>query len=219
MRRLLILISVIPVIVSLIAAHLMGWRVLNKRIKLALNLGEILEKLSSYGVSYKSKKKVWSALPLAKDGSAHITEKELESDDSQVVSAELLRVGMAEINKTHPEMIQWRCKVLKFGYFLPPFILLGGTLAVAVKRLPAGWFLAVFAIVLAACTVMLWLSRTVEKEAAIAITNLIERKRILPRLSEEEALVESIKAWTWISVLPGILVSLMAKINRGKEEV
>ena len=217
MRRFIILFSALPVIASLVLAHLMGWRVLNKRTRLSLSLRQILEKLKASGVEYSPKKRVWQPLPLAKTGEAHITEKHLESRDSQIVSAELLRIGFGEINKTHPEMVQWRCKVLKAGYFFPPFILLGGVLAMAVKRLPPGWFIAIFVVALALSSIMLWLSRTVEKEAATAISSLLERKRTLNRLSEEEALVESIHAWTWVSILPGILVSLMAKINQVKD--
>ncbi len=217
MRRLIILFSAIPVIVSLILAHLLGWRVLNKRKNLSLNLGQILEKLKISGVEYTLKKRVWQPMPLAKTGEVYITEKHLDSNDSQIVSAELLKVGFGEINKTHPAMVQWRCKVLKAGYFFPPFILLGGTLAMAVKRLPAGWVIVIFVVVTGLCCVMLWLSRGVEKEAATAISNILERKRTLNRLSEEEALVGSIHAWTWISILPGILVSLMTKINQAKD--
>ena len=217
MRRLLIFFSALPVIASLLLAHLMGWRVLNKRVELSLSLGQILDQLKSSGINYTVKKRVWQPLSLAKTGQAYITEKHLGSKDSQVVSAELLKVGLGEINKTHPAMVIWRFKVLKAGYFLPPFILLGGTLAMAVRRLPAGWFIAIFALVTAGCCIMLWLSRGVEKEAATAVSNILERRRVLSRLSEEEALVSSIHAWTWISILPGVLVSLMSKINQAKD--
>jgi len=143
-------------------------------------------------------------MPISKNGKALILEKHLESKDTHTVSAELLKVGLAEINKTHPEMITYRLKVLKAGYFIPPFILLGGSLALIVKRIPPGWFVAGFVISLAVTCVMLWLSRTVEKEAAKEIQRMLEKKRILNRLSEEEALIESLYAWTWISILPGI---------------
>lgn len=217
MRRFIILFSAIPVIASLVLAHLLGWRVLNKRTEFSLTLGQILEKLKASGVDYIVKTRVWLPMPLTASGEAHITEKHLESRDSQIVSAELLKVGLSEINKTHPEMVQWRCKVLKAGYFFPPFVLLGGTLAMAVKRLPPVWFIAIFVVVLAISTIMLWLSRTVEKEAATAISNLLERKRTLNRLTEEETLIESIHAWTWVSILPGIVISLMTRINQVKD--
>jgi len=217
MRRLLILFSALPIIASLVLAHLLGWRVLNKRVNLALSLQQILEKLRNSGVDYTVKKRVWQAMPLAKTGEAYITEKHLNSTDSQIVSAELLKVGFAEINKTHPSMVQWRCKVLKASYFLPPFTLLVGILAIAARRPVGGWSIAIFALVLAGCCAMLWLSRGVEKEAATAVSNLLERKRTINRLSEEEALVGSIHAWTWISILPGIIVTLMMKINQAKD--
>ena len=217
MRRLLILVSALPIIAGLLVAHFMGWRVLNKKKTISLSLAQILEKLKSSELQYTVKKRVWSALPVSKTGEAYITEKHLESKDASIVAAELLKIGLAEIYKTHASMVKWRCKTLKAGYFLPPFIILGGTLAMVVRRIPSGWAVAMFLMVMAGCSITLWLSRGVEKEAAKTINSIIERKRVINRLSEEESIVEAINAWTWIGVLPGILVSLMSKVNQGKE--
>jgi len=45
--------------------------------------------------------------------------------------------------------------------------------------------------------------------AASQMVSLVERTRVLNRLSEEEALVDQIRAWTWVTILPGTAISFL----------
>ena len=213
MKTLLILLCAVPIALALIAANLFGFRRLYKAGDLSVNLETILKMLAAkYGkLNYEFKKRTWIGIPLSRDGVALIDEKYRQSVSSREIAQQLIKLGLSGLWKEHEKLIRWRTKYIKLGYILPPLTLVGCVLGTVVGRVPAMWTIIIVGIVLAGCIMSLWFSRAVEKEAASQMASLIERTRVLHRVSEEEDLIDCIRAWTWVSLLPGIAISFLMK--------
>ncbi len=215
MRRLLLLVSLLPIIAAFTTAHFLGIRSVRKTGKLSFSMSELLEKLKSSDtekmISFANPKMQWAGNPVSKAGEAQISEKLMDSKSTSEIAKELNKIGLALVHRTHAPMVKWRIKVIKAGYYLPPFVALIVVFGALAGRLPMMWAFIAFLGVIGGCCVMLWLSRAVAVEAAESIIFLIEKKRLLPRLREEEELVEAIRAWAWVSLIPGIVIPLMTK--------
>lgn len=213
MKALLILICALPILASWVAANLFGLRRLYKAGELSVNLETILKALSvKYGrLNYEFKKRIWVGIPLSNDGVALIDEKYRFSTSSKDIAQQLIKLGLSGLWEDHEKLIRWRSKYVKLGYILPPLTFVGCVLGTIVGRVPAMWTIIIVGLVLAVCICFLWFSRAVEKEAASQIASLIERTRVLHRVSEEEDLIDAIHAWTWVSLLPGIAISFLMK--------
>ncbi len=205
--------SALPIAGALILANLFGFRRLAKSEYLSVDLETILKKLSAKypKAKYKFKKRTWAGKPLDAEGVALIGEKYRGSTSSSDIARQLIKLGLSGLWEDYEKLIRWRSKCIKLGYILPPLIFVGCTLCTVVGKVPAMWTITIVGLVLAGCISSLWFSRGVEKEAAAQMTSLIERTRVLPRVSEEEDLIESIRAWTWVSLLPGIAISFLMK--------
>ncbi len=213
MKALLIILCAVPIMASLLVANIFGFRRLYKAGELSLDLETILNKLSAkYGkVKYEFKKRTWAGIPLSRDGVALIDERYRHSTSSAEVAKQLISLGLSGLWEDHQKLIRWRIKYIKLGYILPPLTFVGCVLGTIVGRVPAMWTIIIVGLVLAGCISFLWFSRSVEKEAAAQMASLIERTRVLPRVTEEEDLIDAIHAWTWVSVLPGIAISFLMK--------
>lgn len=213
MKTFLILLSALPIAGALIVANLFGFRRLKKSGELSIDLETILQKLSaSYPkLSYQFKKRTWAGKPLDSQGAALISERYRLTRSSSDIARQLIKLGLSGLWEDYKKLILWRVKCIKLGYILPPLTLVGCVLATVVGRVPAMWTITIVGLVLAGCISLLWTSRGVEKEATAQMSSLIERTRVLHRVSEEEDLIESMRAWTWVAVLPGIAISFLMK--------
>lgn len=213
MKGLLILLCAFPIALSLIIANLFGFRRLYKAGDLSIDLETILQKLSlKYSkLNYEFKKRTWAGIPVNSKGVAQIDENYRHSKSSAVIARQLISLGLSGLWEEHQKLILWRIKYIKLGYILPPLAFLACALGIMVQRVPAMWGFIIIGLVISGCITFLWFSRGVEKEAASQMASLVERTRVLPRVSEEETLIDAIHAWTWVSILPGIAISFLMK--------
>lgn len=118
-----------------------------------------------------------------------------------------LRVGLYLLSLHDPKAMGRRRWALRFGQVFPIFTAMVVVFGIFV-RLPMGWAMAIMmtSLALAACAQILTVY--VERQASELACVVIERKRILPRLSDEEAVIASTRAWSWYGILPGILSRL-----------
>ncbi len=213
MKILLIILCTIPILAGMVVANLFGFRLLYKPQELSVDLESILEVLvKKYPkLNYEFRKRAWAGTPLTNQGVAIVEEKFRHSKSSKDVARQLIRVSLSGLWNDYEKLIRWRVKYVKMGYILPSLTMLGAVLGIVVGRVPAMWAIVIIGLAIASCICSLWFSRAVEKEAATQIATLIERARPLNRLSEEEALIASIHAWTWVNILPGVAISFMMK--------
>ena len=215
MHRVLFLFSLISLLAAVVLRKLNGDRVLHKLrdTKLTITAEELANKMlaavNEGDVEVKTPARLWQAaadlgpqwlsLPqeVAKGVSAH----------SHGIAA--LKVGLYILSKRKPKLIARRRWAIRFGLVFPIFTTMVTVFALVVTRFGALWALAA---ILASCGLAAWAqlaALTAEREAAELATVVLEKKRIFPRLSDEEAIVSATRAHAWRSILPGILSRLV----------
>jgi len=169
----------------------------------------MLDSVSQKQVEIKTPSRRWTALPDI--GSQWMI---LHPDTASGVSASshgraALQVGLYLLSQRDPKVMARRRWAIRFGHVFPVFTTVVMTFALVVGRLHAVWALAVImaSCALAACAQLLTI--TAERQAADLACVVLEKKRTLPRLSDEEAVVSATRAWAWRSCLPGILSRLV----------
>ena len=118
-----------------------------------------------------------------------------------------LRVGLYLLSLRDPKAMGRRRWALRFGHVFPIFTVMVVAFALFV-RMPPIWGLAIVISSLALATCAQILTLNVERQASDLACILLEKKRIFPRLSDEESVVEATRAWAWRGILPGILARL-----------
>lgn len=204
------MLSVVPVLGAFLLGHFFGVRTLRKQSRVSKTLEELLAFLEKKGIKpdVKFKRLTWSGKVLSGDGTVYLPTKWKHTNNDTLIAQALLRLGFQRLLKDYPDIVRWRLKVVAFGYILPPFLIVIAVFALVVGRFPSIWVIAIVAVAIATQCVLLWTSRAIEKEAARYATVLTEKTRMLARLSEEEALLEKIKAWTWAHSMPGVCLSI-----------
>lgn len=151
-------------------------------------------------------------------GSSKLTAKELQlpshyqnSRNVDQHARALIRLSMLLSAENHPQAIQWRMNMVKLGYVIPLFAAVAAIFCTLVGKMPILISLSIISASLGGCTVMLWLSLAVEKQAAEQMADTIEKLRLLPRLREEEALIETMSALPWVTLIPGTLLKIVVK--------
>jgi len=215
MHRLLLFLSLLPLLVALILRKLNADRILKlsrerelsgdgtalaKRMLTAMELGD---------AELRIKKREWAGSAASGDGWLTLT-PELASgksiaDHGQVV----LRVGLYFLSLRDPKSVTRRRWALRFGHAFPIFTLVVCVFALLVGKLPVMWVIsiAMASLGIAACAQVLTLTTNLQAAAMAAV--VLEKKHIYPRLSDEELVVAATRAWAWDSVVPGLISRLI----------
>ncbi|MBK1856361.1 zinc metallopeptidase [Verrucomicrobiaceae bacterium 5K15] len=214
MQRLIIFLSLLPILLAVILRKFNADRVLHslKEKRLAKPAEEVsrrmLDSVSQSQVEIKTPARRWSAAP--DHGKEWLV---LPPGVASGVSASshgkaALQVGLYLLSLREPKMLARRQWAIRFGHVFPVFTTVVMAFALVVRAVPAVWVLAIImaSCALAACAQFLTI--TAERRAADLACVVLEKKRIFPRLSDEEAVVSATRAWSWRSCLPGILSRL-----------
>ncbi|MCP5538227.1 MAG: zinc metallopeptidase [Akkermansiaceae bacterium] len=215
MHRLLILLSLLPLLAALILRKLNADRVLTVSRKTRLNSkGETLARkmLDSMGhqqVEIKTTKRAWAGAAVTGEHWLSLPANPAAGSSAADHGLVALRVGLYLTSLRDPKALGRRRWALRFGHVFPIFTVIVCVFGLAVAKLPPLWALGVVmgSLGLAACAQALTL--TTELQAATLATVVLEKKRTLPRLSDEEAVVAATRAWAWHGIVPGLLSRLM----------
>lgn len=215
MHRLLIFLSLLPLLAALILRKLNADRVLRVSVKTQLQSnGEVLarkmlDSMEHQQVQVKTSKRAWAGAAVTGEDWLSIPQKHASGSSAADHGQAALRVGLYLTLLRDPKAIARRRWALRFGHVFPIFTVIVCVFGLAVAKLPALWALAIVmsALGLAACAQALTL--TTELQAASLATVVLEKKRTLPRLSDEESVVAATRAWAWHSIVPGLLSRLM----------
>lgn len=213
MWRFIILASVLPFILGFIGANLFGLSILKQKNKLSRTTEQLINQflliLGREDIVVEFVKSPLWAHKL--DGKLRIPAKHQHSNRASHTARALVSLGMLLLHEKQPAPISWRLKVIRLGNTLPVFILLITIFGFIVAKIPMLMALAIVSSSLSLCVVMLWLSLSIEKEAALLMVSRVEKLRILPRLREEEDLVEALRATPWVSMIPGTILRFMLR--------
>lgn len=215
MHRLLLLLSLIPLLVALVLRKLNADRVLRLARKTQLQMrGEdlarkMLDSMGHRDVEIKTTKRSWAGAAVTGDDWLSLPAKAAEGNSACDHGQVALRVGLYLTSLRNPSAIARRRWALRFGHVFPIFTTIVCVFGLVVAKLPALWALSIVmgSLGLAACAQIFTV--TAELQSAGMATVVLEKKRTLPRLSDEEAVVAATRAWAWHGIIPGLLSRLM----------
>lgn len=214
MHRLLLLFSLLTLLAALILRKLNADRALRvaRDTRLQIKAHELARKmLDSMGhkdTELKTTKRTWAAASVVGDGWLSLPADTAEGYSAHAHGQAALRVGLYLLSLRNPVAIGRRRWALRFGHAFPIFTTIVVVFAL-LMRMPPVWGLSIVmaSLGLAACAQVLTIAA--ELQAAAMACVILEKKRILPRLTEEEAVVAATRAWAWFPIVPGLLSRLM----------
>lgn len=160
--------------------------------------------------------KLWAGSSSIKGNQITISKKIKDNKDANSLARSAIIYGLFLLRENHESTVAWRQKMVKSGYVLPVFVMMVALFTSLVGKLPFKIALAAIAAAFGFTTTMLWFSMPVEKEAGNVVIDLIEKQRLFPRLREEEAVINAIKATCWTSLMPGSLRGFMTAYKPAK---
>ncbi len=119
-----------------------------------------------------------------------------------------LRAGLTLMARRQEKVVSWRVWAVKFASVFPVFTLIILAFALVMGRLGGSWVLGIFSGSLGFSCLMLWMTFSIEREAARLVVNFLEEKNLLHRRTESELLGEITKALAWRRIVPGFFRSL-----------
>ncbi len=113
-----------------------------------------------------------------------------------------LRASLTLMARRQEKVVAWRVWAVKFASSLPIFTLMVIAFALILSRFSGGWALGIESFTLGLGCVALWLTFTVEREAAKLVAGFLDEKAVVTRRTEAELLEKMVKAIAWRRILP-----------------
>jgi len=214
MRRFLILISLLCLLTAVIFRKLNADRTLKKSQKEKLvgvaggMTRSMLDAMGGGQVEVQESEKIshgWAGADVVGEKWLRLPKETLENHSAYAHGQAALRAGLYFLLLRDPQAIARRRWAIRFGHVFPIFTTLVVVFALAVAKLPFGWGMGVVMASLAVATVVQMMTVQTERQAAELACVVLEKKRIFPRLGEEESVIAATKALAWRGILPGIL--------------
>jgi len=215
MHRILLLFSLLSLLAAVALRKLNGDRVLHslKDTRLKISAGDLarkmLDSVDQKKVEIKTPARRWAASADLGSKSLILTRDAADGVSARSHGQAALQVGLYLLSLRDPKAIARRQWAIRFGHVFPVFTTMVVIFALIVARLAGLWGISIVmaSCGLAACAQILTLAA--ERQAAALAAVVLEKKRLFPRLSDEEAVVSATRACAWRSILPGILSRLV----------
>jgi len=214
MRRLLIISSLLCLLTAIVLRKLNADRVLKKSKKAVLVgvAGEMTRKmLDSMGyheVVVKEAEKSsrgWAGADIVGTDWLRLPKETVADHTAYEHGQAALRVGLYLLLLRDVQAVERRRWAIRFGHVFPIFTTMVVVFALVVAKLPFGWGMGVVMASLAIAAATQLITVQVNRQAAELACVVLEKKRIYPRLAEEESVVAAVRAFAWRGILPGIL--------------
>ena len=216
MSKLILLVSLVPIILSVVIRKLVCDRGVRsagdaETSRTGRELAEIL--LSKAGISDKVQieEKRRAEVKIGKPVRMLITKRLAESSNVVALGEVALLCGHALIATSNPDLLKWRQWAVKFSFAFPVFSLVVLVFAVVVAKIPPGLGLVFAAAALGAGSLFSLLSLQVEVQGARMMATIIDESRVFPRLRESEAVALACKSLAYRQAVPGAIEILMGR--------
>ena len=215
MHRLLLLFALLPLLAAIILRKLNADRVLRSARDTQLyTRGEDLARsmLAAAGhetVELRTTGQAWAGAGVTGEGWLALPARSAQGTSAADHGLVALRVGLYLMSLRNAAAVARRRWALRFGHVFPVFTLVVCVFALLVGKLPALWVLSIVMASLGLAACLQAFTVATDMQSASLATILLEKKRVLPRLSEEEAVVAATRAWAWRGIVPGLLSRLM----------
>lgn len=216
MHRLLLLISLLPLLAALILRKLYADRILRESRGMVLGRDgsslarSMLDSMGHENAELRLSKGEWAGAAAAGEGWLSLPSKTALGNSVADHGQVALRVGLYFLSLKDPAAVARRRWALRFGHVFPIFTAVVCVFALLVGKLPMLWLVSIVmgSLGLAACAQLLTLAANLQASAMAAV--ILEKKRILPRSSDEENVVAAARAWAWHAIVPGMISRLMS---------
>ncbi|NWK55001.1 zinc metallopeptidase [Verrucomicrobiaceae bacterium N1E253] len=215
MHRLFLIVSLLVMLVALVLRRVNADRLLRraKMIRLHGSSRDMAEKmLASMGHGdvklemTARANRIWAGMDVVGEHWIRIPVEKEGQENAYVHGLTALRVGLYLLSLREPRLIARRRWAIRFGHVFPIFATMVAAFVMLTGR--ASWSITIVMSSLAMAACVQVATFMVERRAAELATVVLEKKRIYPRLSDEEAVSDALRGWSWFRVLPGILARL-----------
>lgn len=215
MHRLPLLFALVTLFVTLVLKKLNADKPLRitRKVKLSICAKELarkmLDSMNHQQVTIKTSKTSWPGADVVGKKCLALPPSIAESNTASDHGYAALRVGLYLVGLQNPAAIARRRWALRFGHVFPIFVTIVTLFAIVALKTPVllGISIIMASLGLAACAQILTL--TAELQAASLVSIVLEKKHILPRLTDEEAIITATRAQAWNSIVPGFISRLM----------
>lgn len=128
--------------------------------------------------------------------------KQAASQQAGDVAECALRAAMGLIAEKKPDLVKWRTWAVKFATSAPAFGVVVLVFAGVAGRVGGGLFVGLAGGMVLASVVALALTLQIEREAAKIVLDVLEQRRPIQRLDEEEDVALAVKAASWRRLVP-----------------
>ncbi len=113
-----------------------------------------------------------------------------------------LRAGLTLMARRQKKVVDYRVWAVKFSRSLPSYTIIVVIFAWFMSGLSLGWAMGIVTFSAGLGCTMLWLTQTVEREAAKLVSIFLDEKRLINRRSESELVEKLVKARAWKRIWP-----------------
>ncbi|MGE9269126.1 MAG: zinc metallopeptidase, partial [Verrucomicrobiales bacterium] len=204
----ILIISLIPLLLALAARHFFYTRPMRRlgQSEISLSARElarrVLDRAGAKETAITEKRRLF--IPLSAKNVLLQSQKAASKKAGDVANAAHL-AGLILLARREEKPVVWRTSTVKFGWSFPAFTLLILAFAMVVKAVPFKMGFALVALSCAFASFSLWLTMSVERNAARATARLLEESALLPRREEAEKVALLVRAQAWKRLLPGLL--------------
>ena len=218
MHRIILFISLLPILAALMSRMFFADRVLKGARGKTLNteahqfakkMLAVMSGSTGEAIEIQLKKRSWVGAHEVRRGHLTLAPNVASSLSVSAHGKVALSVGLALLAERSPELIARRQWALRFGQVAPVFVTIVAIFALLVAKLSVGYLLAIIAATLGAACCAQVFTVMANLQAANLASVIIEQKRLFPRADDEMAAVAATKAWAWHGIVPGVLARLM----------
>ena len=213
MHRAIILLSLLPILASLLTRRFFADRVLKSSSNYETSLAplDLAEKML-LAAGHKDIKITISNSNLQSDvkgKSIYLPAKLTKSDTALTNGKAALAVGLYLLSIKRPKLLAQRQWAIRLGYVLPVFVFIIVIFAVVLAKLPTIWILSIIiGSISVSCVAQLYVI-IADRQAAELAEIILNKRHIFARSHEKEAVIHSVRAWSWHGIVPGLLAKFM----------
>ena len=218
MWKILLILSLPPLLASIVCAHFFGQRAIGRRAdrELPITAHSLLERLLKVTESTNSGLEIRTRLGLSRfeDDRLILTQVEAEEQTVSGLGKAVWLAGLRQVHEQTPQLVKWWQSARTFGQIVVPFVWVLAVLAAFALRMSSAVALSLAIGAVGLSCVLCLAQIPMHLQAVRYGRQLLERARVFNRLDDEEAVMMSAKGWAFSEALPVCLNFLVVSRKR-----
>lgn len=215
MHRLIILLTLLPVIAAIACRRFLSDRVIKSSQQQIFQYSikgfaeKMLHSLGHGDIQLKPQKSLWAGGHRITEDSLTLTYLSDQDSTAQNLGKTALEVGLFLLALKDPKLISRRQWAIRFGYVFPAFTILIAVFSLILAKVSIGWILAIIITSLGLASGAQLLALMANMQAVQLASIVLKKKHLFTRSHDEEAVIRASKAWAWYDIAPGIFSKLL----------